>query len=244
MRRNFGTVRKLPSGRWQARYSTAANDRIAAPDTFPTKADAQRWLSSIETDIARGSWHDPTLGQTTVSEWADRWLATKLPTVRRATADQYEYILRMYIVPHIGDREISELTPADVQAWLGNLHRDSGLAPNTVAKVYRLLKNMLGGAVEIGMIGRIDERVGAGVEQVAGGVSEGRHQKYHSRRTRISVVASTLLRAWPAQHDERRDDPPVLAGADEALENDGVGRERAMFFGSFAGREGYRSRFD
>ena len=165
-RRTFGTVRKLPSGRWQARYSTDAGDRITAPHTFPTKADAQRWLATVEADIARGTWHDPTLGHTTIAEWADRWLATKLPTVRRATADQYEYILRMHIVPHLGDRELGTFTPADVQAWLGTMHRRSGLAPNTVAKVYRLLKNMLGGAVEVGMIARNPCTIrGAGTER-------------------------------------------------------------------------------
>lgn len=165
-RRTFGTVRKLPSGRWQARYSTDAGDRITAPHTFPTKGDAQRWLATVEADIARGTWHDPTLGQTTIAEWADRWLATKLPTVRRATADQYEYILRMHIVPHLGDRELGTFTPADVQAWLGMMHRRSGLAPNTVAKVYRLLKNMLGSAVEVGMIGRNPCTIrGAGTER-------------------------------------------------------------------------------
>lgn len=165
-RRTFGTVRKLPSGRWQARYSIDAGDRITAPHTFPTKGDAQRWLATIEADIARGTWHDPALGQTTIAEWADRWLATKLPTVRRATADQYEYILRMHIVPHLGDRELGTFTPADVQAWLGMTHRRSGLAPNTVAKVYRLLKNMLGGAVEVGMIARNPCTIrGAGTER-------------------------------------------------------------------------------
>jgi len=165
-RRTFGTVRKLPSGRWQARYSLDAGDRITAPHTFLTKGDAQRWLATVEADIARGTWHDPTLGHTTIAEWADRWLATKLPTVRRATADQYEYILRMHIVPHLGDRELGTFTPADVQAWLGMMHRRSGLAPNTVAKVYRLLKNMLGGAVEVGMIARNPCTIrGAGTER-------------------------------------------------------------------------------
>ncbi len=105
-RRNFGTVRRLPSGRWQARYSTDDGERIKAPTTFPTKADAHHWLASVETDIIRGTWQDPTLGRITIADWSERWMATKLPTVRRATADQYEYILRLHIVPHLGDREI------------------------------------------------------------------------------------------------------------------------------------------
>ena len=53
-RRRFGSVRRLPSGRWQARYWDAADNRITAPTTFATKTDAQRWLSAAETDMARG----------------------------------------------------------------------------------------------------------------------------------------------------------------------------------------------
>ena len=53
-RRRFGSVRRLPSGRWQARYWDAADNRVGAPTTFATKGDAQRWLSATETDMGRG----------------------------------------------------------------------------------------------------------------------------------------------------------------------------------------------
>ena len=43
-RRHFGTVRKLPSGRWQARYYDHAGRRHTAPRTFPAKADAFAYL--------------------------------------------------------------------------------------------------------------------------------------------------------------------------------------------------------
>ncbi|MGW0103211.1 site-specific integrase, partial [Nocardia sp. NPDC003354] len=36
-RREFGTVRKLPSGRWQARYLGPDGQRHKAPETFATK---------------------------------------------------------------------------------------------------------------------------------------------------------------------------------------------------------------
>lgn len=53
-RRSYGTVRKLPSGRWQARYRDGDGARYSAPTTFKTKTEAQRWLSATETDMARG----------------------------------------------------------------------------------------------------------------------------------------------------------------------------------------------
>ncbi len=61
-RRRFGSVSRLPSGQWQARYWDAAGNRMGAPTTFATKGDAQRWLSTVETDMLRGDWHDPRLG--------------------------------------------------------------------------------------------------------------------------------------------------------------------------------------
>ncbi|MDQ6945982.1 MAG: site-specific integrase, partial [Actinomycetota bacterium] len=92
-RRRFGAVRRLPSGRWQARYWDAAGERVGAPDTFATKAEAQRWLSAAETDMGRGDWHDPHLGQVPFGEWADQWLAVKTPHLQESTADLYRYLL-------------------------------------------------------------------------------------------------------------------------------------------------------
>ena len=41
-----GTVRQLPSGRWQARYrDSTLNSMRSAPVTFDTKLDALGWLS-------------------------------------------------------------------------------------------------------------------------------------------------------------------------------------------------------
>lgn len=59
-KRRFGTLRKLPSGRWQARYLTRQRCKIAAPKTVATKTDASRFLAAIEVDQSRGVWHDPT----------------------------------------------------------------------------------------------------------------------------------------------------------------------------------------
>lgn len=163
-RRSFGTVRKLASGRWQARYRDAAGTRHTAPATFTTKTQAQRWLSATETDLARGDWHDPALGRMPLAEWADRWLATKTPTLRPATAVQYETLVRRHIVASLGDIDVGDLTTLDVQGWLADLHRGH-LGPNSVAKCYRLLKQLMDGAVEAGLIRANPCRLrGAGTE--------------------------------------------------------------------------------
>lgn len=52
---SFGSVRKLPSGRWQARYVAPDLVRHTAPVTFDTKSDAETWLALRRSEVARGS---------------------------------------------------------------------------------------------------------------------------------------------------------------------------------------------
>ena len=52
-RRTFGSIRKLPSDCYQARYGDEAGRRHTAPDTFATKGDASRWLADIEASSSR-----------------------------------------------------------------------------------------------------------------------------------------------------------------------------------------------
>ena len=54
-KRRFGRIRKLPSGRFQARYLDPTNVDRPAPHTFATKVDAERWLVGIESEIRRAS---------------------------------------------------------------------------------------------------------------------------------------------------------------------------------------------
>ena len=88
-RREFGSVRKLPSGRWQARYEVVGGRSIAAPHTFPTKAEAARWLAKVEADQARGLWIDPQAGRTPLSDYAWRWLRGQARIAKR-TREIYE----------------------------------------------------------------------------------------------------------------------------------------------------------
>jgi integrase len=164
-RRRFGAVRRLTSGRWQARYWDAAGRRVAAPTTFATKGDAQRWLSAAETDMGRGDWHDPRLGELPFAEWAERWLAAKAPKLQPSTVELYRYLLRRHIVPRFGRAPIGQIGALEVQTWLGDLH-GTALSPNTVAKAYRVLSGVMDGAVDAGLIARTPCRLkGAGTER-------------------------------------------------------------------------------
>ncbi len=146
-RRQFGNIRKMPSGRYQARYRDAAGQLIAAPSTFATKADAGRFLDQIRTDQDRGAWIDPRAGQITLEEYAWGWLALR-PDLRPRTQELYEGFLRLHILPTLGQVEVGSLTPAKIRAWHATLISAGKPGRSTIAKAYRLLSTIMRTAVE------------------------------------------------------------------------------------------------
>jgi hypothetical protein len=71
-RREFGNVRELPSGRWQASFIGKDGVRELAPNTFATEDDAEAWLIRVRADLQAGRWIDTRLGQRTFREYAER----------------------------------------------------------------------------------------------------------------------------------------------------------------------------
>ncbi|MHB1509605.1 MAG: tyrosine-type recombinase/integrase [Acidimicrobiales bacterium] len=149
-RRRFGRVRRLPSGRYQARYPDSAARLIAAPDTFATKAAAERFLSTIETDLIRNHWTDPRSGRQLFGEWAEEWWGTVV-NLRPTTRERDRGYINRYVLPTFGDFELSRITHLQVRSWVAEL--SSGLAPATVDKAFQLLAKVLAAAVDAQLIG-------------------------------------------------------------------------------------------
>lgn len=59
-RSGFGSVRKLPAGRWQARFLGPDMVRHVGATTFQTKVDAQAWLAEERRLITLGNARHPT----------------------------------------------------------------------------------------------------------------------------------------------------------------------------------------
>jgi integrase len=151
-RRSFGSVRQLPSGRWQARYRDAAGKSHTAPETFATRPAAAQFLAQVETDLARGEWTDPRAGRVSFAEWAGRWQATTT-NLRPNTRALHGYLLRRFLLPAFADTALADLDLMAVRSWLAGLE-GAAVSPNTVAKAYRLLARIMDTAVEAGLIVR------------------------------------------------------------------------------------------
>jgi hypothetical protein len=147
-RRNFGSVRRLPSGRWQVRY-WLEGERCAAPQTFATTADASAHLATVQADTLRGAWVDPAAGKVTFAEYAEKWRAAQVH--RPTTGAQVESYFRRHVYPRIGARQRASPRPSDIQGFVKSLAAgDQGrkpLAPATVELVYTWVSTVLAAAV-------------------------------------------------------------------------------------------------
>jgi integrase len=144
--RGFGTVRQLPSGRWQARYPGPDGVIRTAPDTFETKRAAERWLALVETQIAQGEWIDPARAKRKLGDYADQWI-TQRPGLRPRTVELYRWLLRRHISPDLGGVELGKLSTAVIRQWRAD-RLTAGVSESVTAKSYRLLRAILNTAVD------------------------------------------------------------------------------------------------
>jgi integrase len=200
-RRSFGQVRKLPSGRYQARFRRegawhTAKAADGGPRTFTTRKQAERWLDRTEDDIAAGRWqpHVKAAPVPTFSGYAESWLSTR--ELRGRTRAHYRALLDKRLIPAFGELKVSEITPALVREWYASM---ATTKPTIRAHAYGLLRTILGTAVD-------DEIIDANPCRIRGGGTAKR--KREIRPLSVAELAAlvermperyrlmTLLAAW------------------------------------------------
>lgn len=152
-RRRFGRIRKLPSGRWQARYPGRSGRDVTAPMTFATKGDAARWLVKVEADLARGRYFDPAAGQVTLQQWAEQWLAR--PGKRANSIARDRQALAVFTT-HLGSLPLAAITPMHVQAEVDA--RGQAVSRATLVRDVGALRAALNAAVDADVIERSPAR--------------------------------------------------------------------------------------
>ncbi len=159
-KRGFGSIRKLPSGRLQARYTGPSGQTVTAPSTFTARIDAEAWLAAERRQVeAPETWVSPKarleLARRAAEvdrlpsfrEYAEAWIASRRNSkgepLRPTTRDKYLSSLRVHIYPTFGDTPLDEITRAAVRSW----HESLDAGPVTKAHVYTTLRTILNTAV-------------------------------------------------------------------------------------------------
>lgn len=160
--------RSTSSGRWRVRLVDPATARRLSIGTYTTKAEAERAFANALSAQARNGWVAPAEGRITLSDYANGWLTSRLTSrgepLRLRVRDLYEGLLRLHILPTLGQAPLGRLTTATLRRWHAKLLTD-GPGISTTAKSYRLLRAMLNTAVEDGhLVVNPCSIKGAGVE--------------------------------------------------------------------------------
>jgi integrase len=154
--REFGSVRQLKSGRWQARYRAPDGRRLAAATTFTTKRVASAWLADVRDDIERGRWKSPeqvaaeesdaTAATVTIRDVVGAWLAT-IPSANHSASSADR--ARLYIFPQLGTVPVTALSKRQCEQWYAAICPD---APTQKRRVYSALHAALELAVQQDLI--------------------------------------------------------------------------------------------
>ena len=147
-RSGFGSTRRLPSGRWQARYTVDGRSFHAAR-TFGTRQDADAYLATVRADLIRGTWQAPQARTRplTFAEYARPWLADR--QLRPRTSDHYEHLLDEHLLPAFGAVPLTDITADMVRGWHARLAPGR---PTLRAHAYALLRTILADAVRDDLI--------------------------------------------------------------------------------------------
>lgn len=144
---------------------------------YATAAEAERDRNIRLGELARGIGTKPS--RETVTGWMTLWLEAHARAISPATQGDYADWLRLYIVPHIGDVKLRDLSVTRVQRWHAQLLAGEprnvttkrgephtltrAVAPKTVMEAHTLLVSALEAAFNDGLVARNVARLAGGV---------------------------------------------------------------------------------
>ena len=90
-----------------------------------------------------------------LEEWLRQWMSDVIvPNRRPKTVDRYEGVIRLHLVPHLGNIELSKITPVHVQRLESYLGIELGMAPKGVHIVHNVIGGALRRAVKMELLSR------------------------------------------------------------------------------------------
>jgi integrase len=117
---------------------------------IPTRSKAEQLLSDRLRAVNSGDFR-------TQSTWTlksfiqDRWLPDVLPTIKYSTQKHYGYIVKIHLIPTLGEMQLRLITRESVQSLLTSKRR-SGLSWRTVKHIRTTFGTILAAAVMEGLV--------------------------------------------------------------------------------------------
>jgi integrase len=155
--RKWGFALDLPE-RWDEEKGRHVRQQLRR-EGFKRQLDAQRALEEEQHGVTVGTAASLADRRLTVSQWADRWLASRAK-IRLTTRYAYAHVLSQYVKPGIGHHVLAEVRADHIDAMLGLIRAgkirpqtnrrggDGRLAESAVKQIYVITAAMFAGAVK------------------------------------------------------------------------------------------------
>ena len=138
------------SFRVQVSYTDGEGNRQFVTKTCPTKREAQAICAKMLVETRQDDFRKPT--KETVGAYLPMWLATYAkPRLTPEAYHRYESLIRIHLVPALGNIAMSKLQPTDLQK-LYAARLDAGLNPLSVLYMHSVIHKALASAVKWGKL--------------------------------------------------------------------------------------------
>jgi integrase len=148
-----GMVRKRDDGRWEGRIVVGHKDNGESIFRYVYGRTQKELSEKLRQRI--GVYEGAELteqSRMTMNQWLDKWLSDIAATVRPNTLTRYHSYCKNHIRPNLGDKQISQIKPADIQklyeklARQGGVRKQAGLSSGTIRSIHSMLHEVLDAA--------------------------------------------------------------------------------------------------
>ena len=152
-----GSIRKKGKSSWQIIIDLgrdASGKKLRKFVTVKgTKAEAQRKRRELLTNLDKGI--PVNSSKITLAAWVERWLAEYVRHKNsQHTYERYDRLLRLHVLPVLGDVELTKLTPSHLKSLEANLSAE-GMAPAGVELVHCVISGVLKQALREELVWRV-----------------------------------------------------------------------------------------
>ncbi len=160
MPRKGENIYKRKDGRWEGRY---IRDRVNGKAKYGyvfahSYKEVKIKLTDAKARLASNTSAVPVIASELLicsfSRAADEWVQANKSRWKESSTVKYLNILNNHLLPEFGQRNITDISRADVQAYISKLltscgRNNAGLAPKTVNSIISVMKNIFEYAAEI-----------------------------------------------------------------------------------------------
>lgn len=138
-------IQRGNSYRVRVDYRDTKGKRHQISKTAPSIRKAQALRTDLLSQVDKGIYRKPT--KETVADFMKLWIVSYKPNITARSYDRYDGIVRVHIIPSIGDIILSQLTPESIQIFYNQKSEDQ-LSPRSVKYIHVVLHRALQTAIK------------------------------------------------------------------------------------------------